>query len=271
VDLTGLLGRPALDGTCWSVEVRGPSARHAHDVRRLLRTASLGKVFTLVEVADRIDRGELDPDRLVSRLRTAPVADSGLWQHLAADELPLTDVAVLVGAVSDNRAANVLLDLVGLPAVQERARSLAPGGSTLHDQVRDARGPGDPATLSEGCAEDWAGLMAGLADGAVVGPAVSAMVRGWLATGTDLSMVAAPLLLDPLAHHAGDRGLRLWNKTGTDSSVRADTGVVEGPGGRVVWAALCHWSPGEDRRAEVMAAMHEIGAEVARLAGIPAA
>ncbi len=271
MDLSELLGHPSLAGTRWGVEVRGPAGRVGADVRRLLRTASLGKVFTLVEVADRIERGQIDPAQPVSRDRVGPVADSGLWQHLATDALPLVDVALLVGAVSDNWAANALLDLVGLPAVQERARTLVPGGSTLHDLVRDARGPADPPTLSEGCAADWVALVDGLAAGTVVGPAVSARVRGWLATGSDLSMVASALLLDPLAHVADDRGVRLWNKTGTDGSVRADTGVVDGPAGRVAWAALCNWTPGDDRpRAAVMATMRAIGEEVARLATEPA-
>ncbi len=239
-----------------------------HEPDRLLRTASVGKVFLLVEVADRLHRGLLDPEQPVRRDRVAPVADSGLWQHLASDELPVVDAACLVGAVSDNWATNALLDLVGLASVRERARTLAPGGSALHDLVRDERGPDDPPTLSEGCAADWVAVMAGLEAGTVVGPAVSATVRSWLATGVDLSMVASALHLDPLAHVEVDRGVLLWNKTGTDSRARADVGVVRGPAGPVAYAAICNWEPGDDRpRAAVMAAMRDLGAVVAELVG----
>jgi len=271
VDVTELLARPALAGTRWSVEVRAWDGRvHAHAPDRLLRTASLGKLFVLVEVADRLDRGRLAPDLPVHRDRVAPVADSGLWQHLAAAELPLVDVAALVGAVSDNRATNALVDLVGLDAVRRRAQALAPGGSTLHDLVRDRRSPGDPPTLSEGCAADHAALLAGLASGTVVSPAVSAQVLAWLAAGTDLSMVASALHLDPLAHVDHDRGVLLRNKTGTDGSVRADVGVVTGPAGTAAYAVICNWERGEDRpRAAVLSAMRELGAEVARLVGAP--
>jgi len=273
VDVTGLLARPGLAGTRWSIEVRAghdsPALRHDPD--RLLRTASVGKVFLLVEVADRLERGLLDPAHAVRRDRVAPVADSGLWQHLSTVELPVVDVASLVGAVSDNWATNALLDLVGLDAVRERARTLAPGGSMLHDLVRDERGPHHPPTLSEGCASDWVSLMAGLEAGTVVSQAVSAHVLAWLAVGVDLSMVASALHLDPLAHTAADQGpdgVLLWNKTGTDSSARADVGVVRGPAGPVAYAALCTWPRGDDRpRAAVMAAMREIGTVVARLAG----
>ena len=270
MDVAELLARPGLAGTRWSVEVRAGDGTPAlrHDPDRLLRTASVGKVFLLVEVADRLERGLLDPAQPVRRDRAAPVADSGLWQHLATAELPVDDVACLVGAVSDNWATNALLDLVGIDPVRERAKALAPGGSVLHDLVRDHREAHHPRTLSEGCASDWVTLMAGLESGTVVSPAVSARVLGWLATGVDLSMVASALLLDPLAHVVADRGVRLWNKTGTDSSARADVGVVRGPAGAVAYAALCTWPRGDDRpRPAVMAAMREIGTVVAGLAG----
>ncbi len=272
MDLADLLGQPELVGTRWSIEIRDSDggSRH-HDRHTLLRTASVGKVFLLIEVADRIGRGVLDPDQPLHRDRGLPVADSGLWQHLATAALPVRDVACLVGAVSDNWATNVLLDLVGLDAVRQRARALAPGGSVLHDLVREDRRPDHPATLSEGCAADHAALFTDLAAGSVVGPAVSATVLSWLATGVDLSMVASRFDLDPLAHGEGpDRGVRLWNKTGTDSSTRADVGVVHGPAGSVAYAAICNWERGDPRpRGAVMAAMRDLGSEVARLAGAP--
>ena len=271
MDLADLLGQPELAGTRWSVEVRThDGGSWHHDRHALLRTASVGKVFLLVEVADCVERGLLDPDQPLRRDRGLPVADSGLWQHLATPTLPVRDAACLVGAVSDNWATNALLDLVGLDAVRHRARALAPGGSALHDLVRDDRGPEHPATLSKGCAADWAALFAGLAAGSVVGPAVSATVLGWLATGVDLSMVASALDLDPLAHMEPDRGVRLWNKTGTDSSARADVGLVRGPAGEVSYAAICNWERGDARpRGAVMAAMRDLGSEVARLVGAP--
>jgi beta-lactamase class A len=228
-----------------------------------MRTASVAKVFALIELAVRLDAGDLRPGMLLDRRSVAPVRDSGLWQHLRADELPLEDVAVLVGSVSDNLATNALLDLLGLAQVQARAAQLAPGGSTLHDVVRDERLGEDPPTLSSGSAGDWAGLFAALHRGEVVSPAVSSRVLGWCAGNTDLSMVASSLDLDPLSHEQPDLGIRLSNKTGTDVGVRADVGLVDGSSHAVAYAVICNWeASGAGARSQVLAHMREIGERI---------
>ena len=57
----------------------------------VLPTASVAKVFALVELAARLESGDLRPDLVLDRRSVAPVRDSGLWQHLHVDELPLED------------------------------------------------------------------------------------------------------------------------------------------------------------------------------------
>jgi beta-lactamase class A len=275
VGLEEILGRPDLKGTRWSVQVRDAEtgavvAGHASD--RLLRTASVAKVFLLLEVAELLERGELAPDRPLRRDAVAPVADSGLWQHLTIDVLPVEDAAILVAAVSDNWATNALVDLVGLSAVRDRARRTVAGGSTLHDLVRDVRTPADPPTLSEGCAADWAGLFAGLHAGSAASRGACRRVLGWLRTSTDLSMVAAGFGLDPLAHAVPDRGVSLWNKTGTSDGVRADVGLVHTARATLSYAVLCNWDPADaSLREPVLAAMRELGSGIARLVGAPTA
>ncbi len=106
-------------GARWSVSVRrdaapGPLAQHrAGD---LVRTASVAKIFVLMELANRLAGGGLDAAALVDRRRVAPVRDSGLWHAMTIDTLPVADVALLIGAVSDNWATNAAIDLCGLDA-----------------------------------------------------------------------------------------------------------------------------------------------------------
>jgi beta-lactamase class A len=252
-------------GTRWSVAagpVDGPPEVSV-EPDLLLPTASVSKVLLLVVVAEQLESGALSADLLVDRRRVEPVADSGLWQHLATDVLPLADVVQLVGSVSDNWATNALLDVVGLETVQERARALTPAGSMLHDVVRSRRLPAHPPVLSTGCATDWFPLMSALATGDGLGRKVSLRVLDWLRGGADLSMVADAFGLDPLAHFAPDRDLRVFSKTGTDHGVRADVGVAMGPEDTWAYVAIAHWDPAAgDRRDEVRATMRELGALV---------
>lgn len=266
LDFGPLTEADRLRSTRWAVDVRDVTTGavltefHHH---RLLRCASLGKLYLLIEVATQVVTGHLDPRRPVDRRSVAPVADSGLWQHLASDVLPVIDAAQLVGSVSDNLATNVLLELVGLETVQARAALYAADGSTLHDQVRDVRGASDPATLSEGSAADWACLFTRLYHGTVENPQASDLVLSWLSANVDLSMVASAFGLDPLAHAAAtDRGMAVWNKTGTDIGIRADAGLVRDDGQVIAYAVVCNWDPHvrPDPRDAVLATMRDIGA-----------
>lgn len=221
----------------------------AHRQDDVHRTASVGKLLLLWVIARGLEDHELDGAELLSRAAVAPVADSGLWQHLAVDVLPLVDVAALVASVSDNLATNVLLERVGLAAVERAGRDLGLVHTALRDLVRDHRCAEHPPTLSTGTAAELAALVLRLPP----------RVLSWLALGTDLSMVASAFGVDPLAHVAADRGLRVLSKTGTDDGVRADVGLVEGPAGAVSYAVLAEWDPAVDARDEVLATMRAIG------------
>lgn len=230
-------------------------------------TASIGKVYLLCEVAERIVDGRLDPHARVARDPRLAVADSGLWRHLSQDSLPLCDVCVLVAAVSDNWATNVLLDMVGLESVGARAQALGCHYSGLHDRVRDLRTDDDPPTLSSGTARELAEVARRIhlaaSGGEAEGVSVDAarLVEGWLLTGVDLSMVAAPFRLDPLAHGEGD--LRLWNKTGSDDGIRADMGVVWTDADAVAYAAIATWVSGDGTVDAPFERMHALGERLA--------
>lgn len=249
-----------------------------------LRTASVGKVLLLLETARGLTEGELAPDEVLTRTLEEWVADSGLWHTLSVESLPLGDVAALVGAVSDNLATNVLLRRIGLDQVARLATELGLRATALHDRVRDNRTSSHAATLSTGSAAELSELMARIATGTAVSPAADSLVRQWLSANVDQSMVGAVFVeqagLDPIAHHvllteavdrvpersaesaaegAGARTnqaasrqlLGVWNKTGTDSGVRADVGAVSRGGRTVTWAAIANWEPHDSTRFEV--------------------
>lgn len=253
---------PAVD---WSVCVRDAvsgTVLAQHQPDHVQRTASVGKLFLLLEVARRLEDGSLSPHEPLTWRDEETVEDSGLWYRLSTRTLPVVDLCALVGAVSDNLATNVLLRHVGVESVSALTRSLGYVDSALLDRVRDHRGPDDPPTLSRGTAAELSDLMVRLERGQAVSPGVSAQVHSWLSANTDLSMVASAFGLDPLAHDLVDRGYRLVDKTGTISAARIDVGVVEGPRRSVAWAALAEWPDGTDPRDDVLATMAALGASL---------
>lgn len=252
------------NGIRWSARLTDDAgtmlAEHAPHER--LKTASVGKVFLLAEVARQLVEEVLDPTTMLAPTREDIVADSGLLHFFSSQTLTVTDLCVLVGAVSDNSATNILLRHVGLDAVTELTRWIGVHDSALHDFVRVDRRPTDPPTLSSGTAADLVTVCAGIQAETLVSPEVSRLVKHWLSTDTDLSMVAAPFNLDPLAHTEPDRGITLWNKTGTISHARIDVGHVEGTAGGVTYAVLANWNEDRDCRDEVLSTMQAIGKDI---------
>jgi beta-lactamase class A len=257
-------GAAELSATVIDVESNVTLLSFHGDVHR--STASIGKLLLLIEFAERLN---IDPDAgsvSLSMSSVGPVADSGLWQHLRVDELPAADIAVLIGALSDNVATNVLVRHVGLEAVTARAEALGLSVTRLHDVVRDHREPNHPQHLSTGTTDELAHLMAMLYRGSL---GSAAQVLEWISHSADVSMVAHAFGLDPLARSAvADRGFRVWSKTGCDAGVRADVGLASREGRTLAFAAAANWQPSDDEdaeggvRDEVLSWMRQLGADL---------
>ncbi|RJE84170.1 serine hydrolase [Paracoccus onubensis] len=245
----------------WSIELRDiPTNTTAFSLgaTRVLKTASLAKVFLLIEVAARLSEGTLTADEPIDRRDVPKVQDSGLWRYLKTDILPLADAATLVAAVSDNWATNALLHRVGLDAVRARSNVLGYSESLLADYIRDDRGPAHPPTVSEGRASDWTDLFARMHRRNLVSRDVDAQVEYWLGTGTDHSMIASALNLDPLIHGSAYGAESFYNKTGSDSGVRADAGLFVGENA-CSYCLIANWNPEADRADAVTEIMRAAG------------
>jgi beta-lactamase class A len=253
----------------WSARVTDLSTGETlweHDPGRVLKTASVGKVFLLAEVARRFDDATLDPGEVIAAAAEDQVADSGILYLLRQQDHRIDDLCLLIGAVSDNMATNMLLRRLGLEDVQRATRELGFTESGLRDRVRLNRPHDDPLTLSRGSAAELSEFAARLHAGTVHSVSVSDRVRRWLEVNTDLSMVAQAFGLDPLAHTEIDAGFGLWNKTGTISDARIDIGCVSHgvPGRTVAYAVAANWPLGQDHRDPVLQGMRQVGSEIRR-------
>lgn len=260
------LGDLAYDGAQVSASVTDLDTGRtlvAIDERIVLPTASIGKILLLVEVSARLTERDFSGYGILDKTPRDAVGDSGIWQHLQAPSLPVADLATLVGATSDNLATNVLLRQVGLDAVRARTESLGLLRTALLDLVRDSRGPDDAPQLSVGSTAELAWLFAALARGEVVDTLTSSRVLGWLSLNADLSMVASAFGLDPLSHRGTDHGVLLVNKTGTDTGVRSEAGVLRGPAGAVAYAASVQFNDsGLAARLRVLDALRVVGLDL---------
>ncbi len=203
-----------------------------------LPVAGLGVVPLLVEVAAAFEDGRLNPLEIVDRADLDPVGGGGVWQHLKAPALPLSDLAVLAASAGDALAANALLDRVGLPAVRARLEVLGMRRWALLDRFRDRRGPDDAPQVALASAREVSSLFSALVNSRAVDARVSAQVSEWLSLNTDLSLVASATGLDPFAHENDDHGLLFVNKTGRSDGVRAEGGVLAGPRAGVSYALV---------------------------------
>lgn len=235
----------------------------AVDDRVSLPTASVGKVLLLIELSARLTTREPGGSGILDKTPTDAIADSGVWHRMQVPTLPLGDLGLLVGAASDNVATNVLLRHIGLDAVRERAESLGLSRTALLDRVRHTRGPDDAPQFSVGATAELAWLLYSLSRGQVVDAVTSQRVLDWLSLNADLSMVASAFGLDPLSHRPTDHGLRLVNKTGTDSGVRSDVGVLHGPRAAVSYAVTVEFVDSDlPARLKVLDAMRTVGGDI---------
>lgn len=230
--------------------------------------ASAPKVLILIEAARRIVEGSLGPDTVLDRRAVAPVADSGLWQHLGLGLLSVIDACALIGSVSDNLATNVLVHHLGLDEINSTADEIGLASTRWVDQVRDDRIPGEhPESCSMASVAELAHLMAMLHRGEVFDAAVSQMVLGWLDTGVDLSLGAEAVGIDPLAHtpadldRAGHRLHRLAVKTGADHGLLVEMGLTvdRHHDEAIAWATRVIFDPAEpDGRRSAIEAMRAV-------------
>lgn len=222
---------------------------------RLVVTASIHKLCVLLTLHRLAAAGRLElTERVDCPPESRTAGPTGLAAMLDAPTLSLRDLAYLMMAVSDNAAADLLLDRIGLDEVNRTTGALG---------LERTRAVEDFARMQAGMRED-AGP-----DGAraLADPAVLSRLRaldpahGNRSTARELTALLAAIWRDelcPPAHGAAMRrlmSLQVWphrlasgfpfddvqvaGKTGTLPTLRAEAGVVEYPdGGRYALAVL---------------------------------
>lgn len=194
----------------------------ALDAERAYPSASLFKLPILVAVLAEEDAGRLDPNRLLA-IRDEDWTDgSGVLQARIGDHLSVRELSRLMIQESDNIAALVLLDLLGVARVNASMSELGLHATHLLD--RRAGDTGDHTTS----AADMGTLLRLLASGAAVNQRVSEAALQVLELKQRISWLG--------------EGLPFWvrvaHKWGDLPEARNDAGVIYTPRGSYVAVVL---------------------------------
>jgi beta-lactamase class A len=191
-------------------------------------SASVIKVPILVEIMFQRDEGRLSLDETFSLRESDKVAGSGVLRDLHEGlELTLRDLAVLMIIVSDNTATNMIIDRIGMDAVNERMRGLGLTSVTLARKMYDweQQKLGNENLIS---AHEMMLLLRWIAEGRISSKSTSEEIIEIMARQQYRDRI--PLLLP--------EDIRVANKTGSIARVTHDVGVVYTPDGPYVLCAL---------------------------------
>jgi len=204
---------------CRRLDAPGQYAERADEV---VPIASMYKVLLALEVADAFERGALRPE---TRVEVTPESRSpggfGLTRFAYPAAVSLHDLMYMSLAWSDNTAADLLLDQVGVDAVHDRAARLGLASFWLAGSCRTLLGNagadfGYP-TDTDAELGDWSPL----ADASDL-----VLERTTRASVADLVELAARLDADEAAQAFSSPDWTRASKTGTLSPWRGEFGIV---------------------------------------------
>jgi beta-lactamase class A len=210
-----------------------------HNADRKVKTASIIKLPILFHAALLVEEGTESWDAELSLSDAIKAPGMGVLRDLSAGtRLSLRDVCMLMTALSDNTATNMLIERFGIPAINARIQALGLRDTRLFRKVFTEDQPHHAEFgLGVTTPREIGALLRRVHDQTAGRPATSAAIFGMLAAQQDRTMI--PRRLPESWSYAG--------KTGSDVDLRNDCGIVESPSGSAtVMALFCQNMPRPD-------------------------
>ena len=196
-------------------------------------TASTIKAYILAALYLQAGRGKASLDQTITYRPEHFVDGSGMLRALGVGAaLKVRDAATMMIICSDNIATNMVIDYLGLEAINQCIRELGFAHTVLHNPLHFDRYD----KLGTTTPRDYAALFARLARGALVSPEASAEMLSIFRSQHYNAMLTAdfpPYYLD--CEETGDPEL-IWvaSKSGSMNACRNDGGIVHTPYGEYV-------------------------------------
>jgi beta-lactamase class A len=199
------------------------------NAREEVQTASVIKLPIMVEAFYQAREGRRSLDSLLLLDKDNMVQGSGILQDLSDGLiLSLRDALTLMIVLSDNTATNMVIDAVGIDAVNSRMEKLGLAHTKLFKKV--FLPPPKPSEyqkkfgLGVTTPEEMLKLLEMLARGDLVDKASSEAMISILKKQRDRDQIPRYISYDDLGESA--RGIQVANKTGALDRVRNDVGLV---------------------------------------------
>jgi beta-lactamase class A len=230
--------RASLEAAMQTMVPNGSAELIAHDGTLVARyraseprvAASTIKLSLLLELLREAEAGNVDLSKEVTIQRKDVVGGTGDLQFQVGRTLTLDELAHQMVLRSDNVAANLLVDTVGMASVNSNAATYGFPNSFFRRHMLDtaAQAAGVENMVS---AEDLAGMVHGIVRDELISPTVSEKAMGLLTErgSIDKSWLGLDL----------PRGVQLAHINGTLTGVRNDAGLIWGPDGTSFVLAVC--------------------------------
>lgn len=176
-------------------------------------SASMIKLLILAEFMDEVDAGLIDLDDTYVRDANDVVGGTGVIQGEAAGTVyTFDDLARHMIMYSDNTATNVLIDTMGMEAINNKAAELGLQATDLQRKMMQL----DTGVENHISANDAALILRGIANHTLASAELCERAEGYLLKQTDSEGLAEGL----------PDGIAFGHKTGSLDAIRHDGGIV---------------------------------------------
>jgi beta-lactamase class A len=209
-------------------------------------TASVIKLVVLAEYLAQVEAGRLRPDQPVVLQASDQVGGSGILKDLQPGlRLTLADVAMLSITVSDNTAANLLIEQVGgLEPIKARLRALG-----MHHTTMGRPFIFDSTADNTGAPADFLRLLLAVARQQLISPASSQHMLALMRRQQYMHYIPRYLPYHAFAAEYGlPRTVTIANKVGMLPGTANDAAIIATPS--ITYALVIFTRDSQDRRAD---------------------
>lgn len=227
---------PGTTGICAHKLATGEEAAINADLR--FPTASMIKIMILFELLRACARGAAELGERITLRRADRTLGSGLLMDFdAGATLTLRDLAVMMMAISDNTATNVLIDRLGKDAINEATRAAGMPSTELRHRIDFDLLRESPDNLAVTTPRDYVHFFTSLRRGELLPTTGVDQLLGIMRIQKYIEPMRKLLPFNPYDAEFG-REPKVWvaSKTGGLDGVRCEAGLIHAYG--VEWALV---------------------------------